>query len=95
MAAIITDQLRVLNAGRFVSGITTTTDIFYSFVGLTNSDEISSSWDDFPFAPKDCFDDENSYWDTIVALKKINPADVSQVIRKITWESGIDRKSVV
>ena len=89
MAAIITDQLRVLNAGRFVSGITTTTDIFYSFVGLTNSDEISSSWDDFPFAPKDCFDDENSYWDTIVALKKINPADVSQVIRKITWESGI------
>jgi hypothetical protein len=89
MAAIITDQIRVLNAGRFVTGITSSTDVFYSFVGLTNSDEISSSWDDFPFAPKDCFNEENNYWDTIVALKKINSEDVSQVIRKVTWESGI------
>jgi hypothetical protein len=89
MAAIITDQLRVLNAGRFVSGITSGTDVFYSFVGLTNSDDISSSWNDFPFAPKDSFDEENNTWDTIVALKKINSEDVSQVIRKITWESGI------
>jgi hypothetical protein len=89
MAAIITDQIRILNASKFVSGFTSTTDAYYSFVGLTNSEQISSSWDDFPFAPKDCFDDENSYWDTIVALKKINNTDVSQVIRKITWESGI------
>ena len=89
MAAIITDQLRVLNAGRFVAGITSSTDIFYSFVGLTNSEDISSTWDTFPFSPKDCFDDENNYWDTIIALKKINANDVSQVIRKINWESGI------
>lgn len=88
MAAIITDQLRVLNAGKFLAGITSSTDVYYSFVGLTNPTDISSDWDSSPIAPKDSFNDENDYWDTIVALKKINTEDVSQVIRKITWTSG-------
>ena len=32
MAAIITDQIRILNAKNFVSGITTSTNVFYSFI---------------------------------------------------------------
>jgi hypothetical protein len=89
MAAIITDQLRIFNASKFVSGITSSNDTIYSFVGLTNPNDISSTWNISPVAPRDSFSDENNTWDTIVALKKINAEDINQVVRKITWESGI------
>jgi len=41
-----------------------------------------------PPSPKDNFDQENDYWDTMVALKKINSSDVRQVITKKFWSSG-------
>ena len=89
MAAIITDQLRILNAKNFVSGITSSNNSYYSFVGLTNATEYLSSWDSNPPSPKDSFEQENNYWDTMIALKKIKASDVNQVVRKITWESGV------
>ena len=88
MSAIITDQLRILNAKNFVSVATSSSNSYYSFVGLTNATDYSTSWDSSPPAPKDSFEQENDYWDTMVALKKINPSDVSQVVRKNTWSSG-------
>jgi hypothetical protein len=89
MSAIITDQLRILNAKSFVAAATTSDNSYYSFVGLTNSNDYSESWNLNPPAPKDNFDQENDYWDTMIALKKINEDDVKQVVRKITWESGV------
>jgi hypothetical protein len=88
MAAIITDQLRILNAKSFVSVATSSSNSYYTFVGLTNATDYESDWDSFPPAPKDNFEQENDYWDTMVALKKIKSTDVSPVIRKITWTSG-------
>ena len=88
MSAIITDQLRILNASSFVSVASSTTNSFYAFVGLPNATNYSSTWDTTPLAPKDNFDQENDYWDTMIALKKIKAEDVKQVVRKITWESG-------
>ena len=88
MSAIITDQLRILNAKNFVSGITSTDNVYYSFIGLPNATDYDSNWDTSPPAPKDNFDEENNYWDNIIALKKITDSDVRQVIRKITWTSG-------
>jgi hypothetical protein len=88
MAAIITDQLRILNAKSFVSGLTTTSNSYYSFVGLPNATDYSSTWDTTPPAPKDNFDEEHGYWDTMIALKRIRSDDVRQMIRKITWSSG-------
>lgn len=89
MSAIITDQLRILNAKQFVSAVTSPSNAFYTFVGLTNSDEYSDTWAESPLAPRDCFDDENQTWDTMVGLKKISPNDVKFAIKKIRWESGI------
>jgi hypothetical protein len=89
MSAIITDQLRILNAKNFVAAATSSANSYYSFVGLTNSTDYSSTWENNPPAPKDSFEQENDYWDTMIALKKIKPIDISQVIRKITWQSGI------
>jgi len=88
MSAIITDQLRILNAKSFVSTSTTDTNSFYAFVGLPNASDYQSNWDSLPPAPKDNFDQENDYWDTMIALKKVQDGDVKQVIRKITWTSG-------
>ena len=88
MAAIITDQLRILNAKDFAASIASTSNSFYSFVGLPNPTDVDSSWDSNPPDPRDSFNEENNYWDTMIALKKIDVDDVKQVIRKITWRSG-------
>jgi hypothetical protein len=88
MSAIITDQLRILNAKNFVAAATSSTNSYYSFVGLPNATNYSSTWDQNPPSPKDSFEQEDDYWDTMIALKKISSSDVRQVIRKITWASG-------
>ena len=88
MSAIITDQLRILNAKNFVSAATSSTNSYYSFVGLPNATDYSSTWDTTPPAPKDSFEQEDDYWDTMIALKKIGESDVRQVVRKVTWTSG-------
>jgi len=88
MAAIITDQIRILNAKNFVAGVSTAANSYYSFIGLPNPTDIQSDWDTNPPAPRDSFDEENSYWDTMIALKKINASDVRQVVQKRFWSSG-------
>ena len=88
MSAIITDQLRILNAKNFVSVATSSANSYYAFVGLSNATDYSSSWDSNPPSPKDSFEQENDYWDTMIALKKIKANDVNQVVRKTTWSSG-------
>ena len=88
MAAIITDQLRILNAKNFVDSVQNSNNSYYAWIGLPDAPEFQSDWNSNPPAPKDCLDDSNYYWDTMLALKKINSGDVSQVIKKITWQSG-------
>ena len=88
MAAIITDQIRILNAKNFISDINSNFNSYYTFVGLINPTSVQSDWNTNPPSPKDTFDDENSYWDSIVALKKINSSDVRFVVKKRFWSSG-------
>ena len=88
MAAIITDQLRILNAKNFVAGVTSSSNSYYSFVGLPNPTNYQSDWNTDVPSPKDNFSQENDYWDTMIALKKINAQDVKQVVPKRTWSSG-------
>ena len=88
MAAIITDQIRILNAKNFVAGVSTSTNSYYSFVGLTDPAAIQSDWDNDPPSPIDNFTNHNDFWDTAIALKKINSSDVKQVVKKNSWTSG-------
>ena len=88
MAAIITDQIRILNAKNFVSGVTTSDNSYYSFIGLPNASSILSDWDVNPPSPRDNFNDENDYWDTMIALKKVSEGDIRQVVVKRNWSSG-------
>ena len=88
MAAIITDQIRILNAKNFVAGVQTSNNSYYSFIGLPNPTDIQSDWDTNPPSPRDSFDEENNYWDTMIALKKINASDIRQVVQKRFWSVG-------
>ena len=88
MSAIITDQLRILNCENFTAGVASTSNSYYAWIGLPHASEFQSDWDSNPPAPKDAFSEENDYWDTMIALKKINAADISRVVRKIDWTSG-------
>jgi hypothetical protein len=88
MAAIITEQFRVLSASNFVSGISSTDSSYYTWVGLPNAVNLDANWNTNPPAPIDSINDENRYWDTMLAMKKINSSDVRRVVEKYTWASG-------
>lgn len=88
MPAIITDQLRILNAKKFVSDVNSNEDTYYAFIGLPNPFEYNVDWNNSPFNPRDNFDLENDYWDTMLGVSKILPSNVRQVVPKIEWETG-------
>ena len=88
MSAIITDQIRILNAKNFVAGVSTSTNSYYAFVGLPNPTSISSTWDSSPPAPIDSFNNMNDYYDSMLAVKRITSADVKQIVPKQNWNSG-------
>ena len=89
MAAIITDQLRILNTKDFVASVASTTNSYYTWIGLPNATEVDSDWNSTPPNPRDSFNEENKYWDSMIALKKVTSSDVKQVVAKHTWASGI------
>ena len=88
MPAIITDQIRVLNASNFVSGIGNASNSFYVFIGLPNATEKASDWNTSTPSPIDNFDQHDDIYDTLISAKKINSSDVLRVVTKITWSSG-------
>ena len=88
MSAIITDQIRILNAKNFVAGVSTSTNSYYAFVGLPNPTSIVSTWDSAPPAPIDSFNNMNDYYDSMIAVKRITSADVKQIVPKLNWNSG-------
>jgi len=88
MAAIITDQIRILNAKNFVAGVSTSTNSYYAFVGLPNPTAYQSDWDSNPPAPVDNFDNMNDYHDTMLAVKRVTSTDVKQIVPKLNWNSG-------
>ena len=58
MAAIVTDQFRILSAKNFMSDIESEDNAFYAFIGLPNASEIVSDWNVSPPSPKDNFNEE-------------------------------------
>ena len=88
MPAIITDQIRVLNASNFVSGIGNASNSYYVFIGLPNASEKASDWNTSTPFPIDNFDEHDDIYDTLISAKKINSSDVLRVVSKITWSSG-------
>ena len=98
MPAIITDQFRILNAETFVKSFvgvgSTGNNNFYTFLAHPNpqyTDVVNygkTNWNtDIP-DPRDSFQQESLYWDSMLFLKKVQENDVTRVIPRIDWQSG-------
>lgn len=95
MPAIISDQFRILNAESFVKsvlGVNDTTNKYYTFIGLPNSNKPeaggSPTWSADTPAPLDGFQEESVIKESIIALKQITNQDVRRLVRKTQWVSG-------
>ena len=70
-----------------MAGVQSSTNsyVIYWTPNITN---YQTDWDTNPPSPRDNLNESNDYWDTMLS-KKIGTSDVSQVVRKNTWSSGI------
>jgi len=92
MAAIVTDQFRILNASNFVDNVTDSNNSYYVFVGLSNptTSGFGRATDfntDTP-SPTDNFDYMNFVGDNMSFGKKVTSDNVRRLVRKITWARG-------
>ena len=92
MAAIVTDQFRILNAGNFVDSVTDTSNSYYVFVGLSKPTEVgygkTTDWDTNTPSPTDSIDYQNFVGDNISFGKKVTSSNVKRLVRRIDWVSG-------
>ena len=92
MAAIITDQFRILNAGNFVDSVTNSSNSYYVFVGLSNPTSVgfgrTANWDSNTPNPVDNFDYQSFVGDNMSFGKKVTSANVRRLVRRIDWTRG-------
>ncbi len=93
MAAIVTDQFRILNAGNFVDSVTNTNNAYYVFVGLSNPNgggygKLTADWDTKTPNPTDNFDYHGFVGDNMSFGKKVTSANVKRLARRINWARG-------
>lgn len=91
MAAIVTDQFRILNANNFIDSVTSTNNSYYTFLGLVDSSPSSpgfgrtSNWDTNTPSPTDNFEYSLHYRETALFGRKITASDVRRVVRRVNW----------
>jgi len=92
MAAIVTDQFRILNASNFIDSVTSGNDSYYVFLGLDNPTSVgfgrTTNWDINIPNPTDNLEYLSHYRDTSLFGKKITSANIRRLIRKVTWTSN-------
>ena len=86
MARLVATKFKIHNAEQFIEslGETSATNL-YLFIGKVQE------WEDenLPPAPNEAVANTlYSYWDQIIAAKKVTPADVKHVITRVNWESN-------
>ena len=94
MAAIVTDQFRILNANNFVETIDDSTNSYYVVVGLANPASPvvgfgrSSDWNTETPNPIDNFNYTNHIGDTTIFGKKVTSDNIRRLISRRNWTQG-------
>ena len=92
MAAIVTDQFRILNASNFIDSVTSGNDSYYVFLGLDNPTSVgfgrTTNWNENIPNPTDNLEYLSHYRNTSLFGKKITSANIRRLIRKVTWTSN-------
>ena len=97
MAAVVTDQFRILNASNFVDSVLNENNSYYVFLGLSNPTDPNpgfgrtTTWNqenDSNKDPVDNLDYLSHYGKTSLFGKKITNKNIRRVIRKVNWSSN-------
>jgi len=92
MAAVVTDQFRILNASNFVDSVVSDNNSYYVFLGLDNPTTVgfgrTTDWDTNIPNPTDNIEYSGHYKDTSLFGKKITSSNIRRLIRKVTWTSN-------
>ena len=94
MAAIVTDQFRILNANNFVETVDNSANSYYVVVGLTNPTSPSvgfgriTTWNTNTPSPEDSFNYINHTGDTQVFGKKVTSDNIRRLITRRNWTQG-------
>jgi hypothetical protein len=92
MAAIVTDQFRILNASNFIDSVVDGSNSYYVFLGLDNPIQVgfgrTTNWNTNIPNPTDNFEYSSHYRDTSLFGKKITSSNIRRLIRKVTWTSN-------
>jgi hypothetical protein len=99
MAAIVTDQFRILNASNFIDSVENPLNSYYVFLGLPNpstkvqSESVvgfgrSTTWNIDPPNPIDNHKYRSHFLDTSLFGKRVTSSNIRRVIRKINWVKG-------
>ena len=95
MAAVVTDQFRILNAENFVASVADNANSYYAFLGLSNPTSPavgfgrSTTWNTNTPNPADNFSYNSHYRDTSLFGKKLTSSNVRRVIKKRTWTQDV------
>jgi hypothetical protein len=92
MAAIVTDQFRILNASNFIDSVVDSSNSYYVFLGLDNPAQVgfgrTTTWNDDTPNPTDNLEYLSHYRDTSLFGKKVTSSNIRRLIRKVTWTSN-------
>ena len=94
MAAIVTDQFRILNANNFVETVENSANSYYVVVGLVNPTTPivgfgrSENWNTETPNPLDNFNYSNHVGDTMTFGKKVTTDNVRRLITRRNWTQG-------
>ena len=94
MAAIVTDQFRILNANNFVETVDNSANSYYVVLGLTNPTSPavgfgrSTTWNTNTPSPEDSFNYMNNAGDTQIFGKKVTSDNIRRLITRRNWAQG-------
>lgn len=96
MAAIVTDQFRILNVNNFIESVEDPNNSYYIFASLPNPTLTVGYGRTFdwntntvgPPSPIDNFNYSNHVYDTMLFGRKITAANIRRVIRRVDWQQG-------
>ena len=89
MAAIVSDNFRILNAKNFVDSVQNASNSYYVFLGLSNPFSVgfgrTNTWNENPLEPVDNINYFNHYKDTLIFGKKVTGNNVRRLIKRVDW----------
>ena len=94
MAAIVTDQFRILNASNFIDSVTSGNNSYYVFLGLDNPTlngyfgGRNTNWNSDVPVPTDNLEYLSHYRDTSLFGKRITSSNIRRLVRKVNWTSN-------